>query len=127
MMKSVYNCDNIKILCDYFIGGGRFVFVYDMIYYKIFKGGNMKKVLVGLILVSSVSVSVFAGEYICKFHCVGQWDSWRGGEQKVKGYGSYSGEAESWVKENYNSQCAKNFPFYKGGGGSASVGKVSCN
>jgi hypothetical protein len=62
----------------------------------------------------------------CKFHCVGQWDSWRGGEQSVQGYGTYSGEAQDWVKKNYKSQCAKNFPFYKGGGGSASVGKVSC-
>ena len=66
-------------------------------------------------------------KFTCKFHCVGQWDSWRGREQTVQGYGTYSGEAQDWVKKNYKSQCAKNFPFYKGGGGSASVGKVSCN
>lgn len=64
--------------------------------------------------------------FTCKFHCVGQWDSWRGGEQSVKSYGHYSSEAEDWVKNNYKSQCANNFPFYKGGGGSASVGKVRC-
>jgi hypothetical protein len=65
-------------------------------------------------------------KFTCKFHCVGQFDIWRGGEQTVQGYGTYFGDAQDWIKKNYESQCAKNFPFYEGGGGSASVGKVSC-
>ena len=86
----------------------------------------MKKSLIVITFLFGAT-GLFAQEYTCKFHCVGQWDSWRGGEQQVTGYGSYPGEAEDWVQEKYNSQCAKAFPFYKGGGGSASVGKVSCS
>ena len=86
----------------------------------------MKKSLIAISLVIATT-NLMAEEFTCTFHCVGQFDSWRGGEQKVTGYGSYSGAAEDWVKENYNGQCAENFPFYEGGGGSASVGQVSCH
>jgi len=65
-------------------------------------------------------------DYTCSFHCVGQWDSWRGPKHTVTISGSYAGEAEDNVKKANKSICKK-YPFYKGGGGSASVGKVTCH
>lgn len=65
--------------------------------------------------------------YTCSFHCVGQWESWRGSEHKVKISASTEVEAEDNTKNAYQPLCKK-YPFHEGhfGGGHASVGKVSC-
>ncbi len=72
------------------------------------------------------SPSSSSSKYRCKFHCVGQWDSYRGGEHNVKTTATTIMDAEEYIKQNYKSTCAQ-YPFYKGGGGSASVGKMNCS
>lgn len=66
--------------------------------------------------------------YTCSFHCVGRWDQWRGGEHTVTTSASGEYSAVDNVKKSYESMCKK-YPFHKGkyGGGSASVGRVSCS
>ena len=72
------------------------------------------------------SPSYGSSKYRCTFHCVGRWDMWRGGEYNVKTTATTQMGAEKYIKQKYKSTCAQ-YPFHKGGGGSASVGKMNCS
>jgi len=65
-------------------------------------------------------------KYKCEFHCSGQWGSWRGSKQTVTTKASSISHAEDNVRSSYKSMCAS-YPFFKGGGGSASVSGTNCS
>ena len=64
--------------------------------------------------------------YKCSFCCEGQWGSCRTNKTKVDTQMTDQISAIKFVQEQYKSQCAS-FPFYSGGGGSASVSYPDCN
>lgn len=74
---------------------------------------------------SSSSGSV-AYKYECSFCCEGQFGVCRSDTIKVRTPYSDRTEAERYVHDAYDKVCAK-YPFYKGGGGSASVSYQSCD
>lgn len=65
--------------------------------------------------------------YSCSFYCVGQWGKWRGEENTVSVQSLTAMNASDYIQKKYLSMCEK-YPFHEGrfGGGSASVGKVTC-
>ncbi len=65
-------------------------------------------------------------KYSCKFCCEGQWGSCRSETFKVKTPYSNISDAQDYVKDQYEDICKK-YPFYEGGGGTASVGFASCD
>lgn len=76
---------------------------------------------------SGNSSSSSGGEqwYRCRFCCEGQWGSCMSGQFEIKIRGKY-GDLQEAIRKQYGDAC-KRYPFYAGGGGSASVSFSSCD
>lgn len=74
---------------------------------------------------TSTSYSSSKQKYGCKFYCTGQFGNSRSSEYQVNTPATNLTDAQEFVREQYKSTC-KQYPFYSGGGGTASVGFPNC-
>lgn len=73
----------------------------------------------------SSSSGSYSPKYGCKFCCEGQFGACRSKSFQVNTPYSNKADAQNYVYEEYATMCSK-YPFYSGGGSSASVGYATC-
>ncbi len=73
----------------------------------------------------SGGASSYSPKYGCKFCCEGEWGSCRSNTIQVNTPYTNSADAQDYVRKQYEGMCKK-YPFYSGGGGSASVSFPNC-
>ncbi len=68
----------------------------------------------------------YKATYSCSFCCAGQFGNCRSSRITVQTTTAELWEAQQFIRDSYAEQCAQ-FPFYSGGGGSASVDNFNCD
>lgn len=68
----------------------------------------------------------YKATYSCSFCCAGQFGNCRSSRITVQTTTAELWEAQQFIRNSYAEQCAQ-FPFYSGGGGSASVDNFNCD
>lgn len=74
---------------------------------------------------SSGSSTSYSQKYGCEFVCEGQFGNARSTKFRVNTPHTNSADAQNYVRRQYEDSCKK-YPFYSGGGGTASVSYPYC-
>jgi hypothetical protein len=74
---------------------------------------------------SSGGSSTYVAKYGCEFYCEGQFGNAGSVKFRVNTPHSNSADAQNFVRREYEGMCKK-YPFYSGGGGTASVSYPYC-